>query len=89
MKERSTPAFGDAVFADETNYGVGCGKDKVERMALRPAQVSEALGISMTMVYALIHAKKIPAIRVNNSYLCPVAALEKALEDLIGEELTV
>ena len=89
MKERSKPAVGDVVFADETNYGVGCGKGKIEKLALRPAQVSEALGISTTLVYALIRAQKIPAIRVNNSYLCPVTALEKALEDLIGEELTV
>ena len=64
------------------------GCNRVDRLGLRPQEIAEALGISLPLVYGLIRAKKLPAVKVNNSYICPVTALEKALNELVGEEVT-
>jgi excisionase family DNA binding protein len=49
----------------------------MNRLALRPAEVAEAIGIARTRVYELIHSGELPAFRVGNSILVSVDAIKE------------
>lgn len=51
----------------------------MEKIAVRPAEAAEALGISRSKVYELIATGEIPSVRIGNSARVPV----KALRDLV------
>lgn len=49
----------------------------MERLALRPMEAAEAIGISRSAVYALISAGELPAIRVGGVLRVPCAELRE------------
>lgn len=51
------------------------------RLALRPAEVAEALGLSKRTVDSLIRRRAIPTVRVGTAVLVPVRRLQRWLEE--------
>jgi len=49
-----------------------------------PREVAEYLGVSLAVVYRLIRAEKLAAIKVGGQYRVTIAALHKLLENEIG-----
>ncbi|UZX15689.1 helix-turn-helix domain-containing protein [Thermus sp. PS18] len=56
----------------------------LDRLALSPEQVAQALGISVFTLYKLLHTGRIRHVRVGRRILIPIAALEAFLN---GEEV--
>lgn len=54
----------------------------VDRIAVSPTEAAAMLGVSRPTVYALLHAGRIPSVRVGTRRLIAVAALRR----LVGEE---
>lgn len=48
-----------------------------EKMALKPAEVGEALGCSRSKVYELLASRKIPSIKIGGQVRVPVDALRQ------------
>jgi excisionase family DNA binding protein len=48
-----------------------------------PRQVAEYLGVSIAVVYRLIQAKKLAAVKIGGQYRITPAALQRLLEDII------
>ena len=57
------------------------------KMAYRPAEVSQVLGLSLPLVYGMIRSGVIPSIIVNNSIIVPRQQLEEALSEMVGQEI--
>ena len=53
--------------------------ERMDRWALRPAEVGEALGVSRSKAYELIANKTIPSIRIGSSVRVPADALREWL----------
>jgi excisionase family DNA binding protein len=51
---------------------------------MSPREVAEYLGVSVAVVYRLIHAGKLGAVNVGGQYRITAAALRKLLEDEIN-----
>ncbi len=54
--------------------------DDCKKLALSPAEASEALGVGRHTVYALCQREDFPAVRVGGRIIIPVAALRRWLE---------
>lgn len=63
---------------------MGHRSKSLDRLALSPEQVAQALGISVFTLYKLLHAGRIRHVRVGRRILIPIAALEAFLN---GEEV--
>lgn len=50
-------------------------EDRMEKLALRPTEVGEALGVGRSKVYELLASGELPSIRVGSSVRVPVDAL--------------
>ena len=50
-----------------------------EKLALRPAEAAETLGISRSKLYALMARGEVPTIRIGKSLRVPMAALRERL----------
>ena len=46
------------------------------RICMSPAETSEALGISKSMIYKLLRENKLPCVKVGKRYLIPISELE-------------
>ncbi|MCY2926827.1 MAG: helix-turn-helix domain-containing protein [Planctomycetota bacterium] len=55
------------------------------RLALRPKEAAQALGIGERLLWSKTNAGEIPHVRVGKAILYPVAALEKWLLDQTRE----
>jgi len=53
----------------------------MEKMLLKPSEVSQALGIGRSLVYELISQGEIPSVRVGRCVRVPKASLEKWIND--------
>jgi excisionase family DNA binding protein len=51
--------------------------DTNSRIALKPAETADALGISRSKVYDLIASGQLPSVRIGNSLRVPVTALRE------------
>jgi len=51
----------------------------VKAMALSPEEFAGAIGMSLSSVYRLIRAKRIPSVRLNKRILIPLSAVEEFL----------
>ena len=56
-----------------------------ERLAYRPAEVAETLGICRSKTYALISSGAIPSIRIGGSVRVPAEALRAWVERQVSE----
>jgi excisionase family DNA binding protein len=54
--------------------------DLTNRLALRPAEVAEVLGLSKRMVDSLIRRQVLPTLRVGTAVLVPLRPLERWLD---------
>ena len=90
MTKDERTKVGDAGLPDteSDNQSRGCEK-VVERLAYRPQEVSEAIGLSKPLIYGLLKSGTMRSIRVNNSYLIPLTTLREDLESLAGKEITI
>lgn len=84
MKKNSSSVIGGADLAEALDKK-GCGWFE-NRLALRPQEVSEAIGLSLPIVYSLIRSRKLSSVKVNNSYVLPISCLLKDLEKLCNEK---
>lgn len=57
----------------------------IERVAYRPVEVAEALGISRTAVYVLLARGEMRAIRVGASMRVPVAEVARYVAERMAE----
>lgn len=62
---------------DSTTFGAGLQG----RLALKPVEVAQLLGIGRNATYSLCHRADFPAIRVGASLIIPVDALRRWLDD--------
>ena len=53
----------------------------MEKLLLKPAEVTKILGIGRSMVYDLIARKEIPSIRLGRSIRIPSESLQRWLKD--------
>ncbi len=53
----------------------------MEKLLLKPMEVTEALGISRARVYELIASKELPCVRIGRSVRVPAEALKHWIED--------
>ena len=51
-----------------------------EKLALRPTEAAEAIGVSRSRAYALIAKGELPSVRIGNSVRVPVDALRRWIE---------
>jgi excisionase family DNA binding protein len=58
----------------------------VEKILLRPSEVSELVGMGKSKVYELIAAGTIPCIRIGKSVRVPAEALRRWIDGLQGEK---
>jgi excisionase family DNA binding protein len=49
----------------------------MERIALRPVEAAEAIGIGRSKVYELIQRGELPSVRIGGSVRVPVSALNE------------
>jgi excisionase family DNA binding protein len=56
-----------------------------ERLALKPAEVAQAIGVSRSKAYELIAAGQIPSIKVGNSSRVPVSALKAWVDQQLAD----
>ncbi len=56
-----------------------------ERLAYRPAEVGEAIGVSRSKAYELIAAGEIPSVKVGGCVRVPVAALQAWIARQLAE----
>ncbi len=54
--------------------------DLVDRLSLRPREVARSLGVSLRKVRSLIESGRLPACRVDEAVVVPVAAIIRFLE---------
>ncbi len=54
--------------------------DLVDRLSLRPREVARSLGVSLRKVRSLIESGRLPACRVDEAVVVPVAAILRFLE---------
>jgi excisionase family DNA binding protein len=57
----------------------------VERIALRPAEVGETLGIGRSKVYELIQRRELPSVRIGGSIRVPLEALQAWIDRQLAE----
>ena len=55
-----------------------------ERIALKPAEAAESLGVSRAKVYELVAAGVLPSVRVGSSIRIPVGALNLWVEEQLA-----
>ena len=52
----------------------------MEKITLTVAEAAQRLGLGRNKLYALVHARQVPSIRLGKSILIPVKALDQWLE---------
>jgi len=57
----------------------------MEKMVLKPSEVSEVLGIGRTRAYELLSTGELPSIRIGKSIRIPVTALKQWMEERQSE----
>ncbi len=57
----------------------------MERMLLKPSEVTKILGIGRSMVYELIAQKEIPSIRLGRCIRVPLGALQRWVKEKENE----
>jgi excisionase family DNA binding protein len=60
--------------------------DSMERLLLRPTEVSELVGIGKSKVYELLAAGVIPSVRIGKSVRVPADRLRQWIEELQAGE---
>ena len=58
----------------------------MDKLAVRPTEAGEALGLSRTRIYQLVQSGEIPSFRIGRSVRIPTSALEHWLEKKTKEE---
>jgi excisionase family DNA binding protein len=58
----------------------------MEKLLLRPAEVSELTGVGKSKTYELIAAGVIPSVRIGKSVRVPADALKRWIDELQGRE---
>lgn len=58
-----------------------------QQLAFKVREIPKIVGISLPVLYEMIHAGTFPALKVGRKYLVPRSALEKWLADNVGGQV--